>query len=73
MNKAQLEKTLAVLKKIIHYTLTVLFIGLLIVALIHPSLFKHFLDWVARIVREIGYWNYALVAGSGITESLPII
>jgi membrane protein DedA with SNARE-associated domain len=31
------------------------------------------LDWIAHIVRLIGYWNYGLVALSGIAESLPIV
>ena len=73
MQKTQLEHFLSVLKKIIHYTLTIVFIGLLLLALVHPGLFREFLDWVAHIVRQIGYWNYSLVAASGVAESLPII
>jgi hypothetical protein len=73
MNTSRFEKVLSILKKTIHYTFSALFIGLLLLALVYPSVFKHFLDWVAHIVHQIGYWNYALVTASGIAESLPVI
>jgi len=73
MNKTQFERFLSLLKKTIHYTLSILLIGLLLLALVHPSLFKEFLDWIAHIVKQIGYWNYFLVTLSGIAESLPVV
>ncbi len=73
MNRSQFEHLLSILKKVIHYTLSLLFIGILILALVHPSLFKEFLGWIGHIVGQIGFWNYGLVALSGIAESLPII
>lgn len=73
MNRTQFEHLLSILKKVIHYTLSLLFIGILILALVHPSLFKEFLGWIGHIVGQIGLWNYGLVALSGIAESLPVI
>lgn len=72
MNTTRLERILTILKKTIHYVLSLLLIALLVLALVHPGLFKQFLDWIAHIVRQIGLWNYPLVAISGIMESLPV-
>ena len=68
-----LARLFSILKKIIHYTISLAFIGILIFALVHPHALKHLLDWFAGQVEIFGFWNYPIVALSGIIESLPII
>jgi len=67
------QKIIKLLLQLLNAIFISITLWLLIVTIFRPDLIKLFLDWIQKIILNLGNWNYLIAFSSATIESFPVI